>query len=157
MRYDGDSAHVLNAVAADVWRAWDGQRDLEALQSACGLDKATVIAALDGLRECGLLLGDPAEQRGAQGPYTPRGNHDQPRALPISDRFKNLSWGAGLHHAERTNPGRVLGLFNHRFGEFPNRILLTGERRSLPARPRLRRAPGCRNRDARRPRVLGAR
>jgi hypothetical protein len=51
-----DSAHVLNAVAAAVWRACDGQRDLQALQVACGRDESTVIAALDGLRACGLLV-----------------------------------------------------------------------------------------------------
>ena len=54
-----NAAHVLNAAAADVWRACDGQRDLQALERACGFDEVTVIAALDGLHECGLLLEGP--------------------------------------------------------------------------------------------------
>jgi hypothetical protein len=50
-----DTAHVLNATAAKVWRACDGSRDLVALQEHCELDRDTVELALQQLRDCGLL------------------------------------------------------------------------------------------------------
>jgi hypothetical protein len=50
-----DTAHVLNATAAKVWRACDGRRDLAALQEHCALDRDTVELALQQLRDCELV------------------------------------------------------------------------------------------------------
>lgn len=50
-----NQAHSLGTAAASVWRACDGDTDAEGLQSATGLDKDTVLHALEELRECNLL------------------------------------------------------------------------------------------------------
>jgi hypothetical protein len=48
-------AHSLNAAAAKVWRACDGQRGLPELQAHCGLDEVMLLHALDVLRSNHLL------------------------------------------------------------------------------------------------------
>ena len=48
-------AHSLNQTAARVWRACDGERDISALQVACGLDEETLQLALERLRTSRLL------------------------------------------------------------------------------------------------------
>jgi coenzyme PQQ synthesis protein D (PqqD) len=48
-------AHSLNAVAADVWRACDGDRDLGQLAEFTGLDRSAVELALNNLQEVGLI------------------------------------------------------------------------------------------------------
>jgi hypothetical protein len=49
-------AHSLDAVTASVWRACDGQRDVDALARFCALDPILVEVALDSLGNCALLL-----------------------------------------------------------------------------------------------------
>jgi hypothetical protein len=58
-----DSAHVLNETASSVWRACDGQRDVDALGTYCALDQETVLLALERLRSC-QLLDEPADGGG---------------------------------------------------------------------------------------------
>lgn len=48
-------AHSLNEVAARVWRACDGARDLVALGDECGVDEQTLRLALERLRDAQLL------------------------------------------------------------------------------------------------------
>lgn len=55
-------AHSLGAAAATVWRACDGDTDAEGLQAATGLDKDTVLRALEELRECRLLDEGPVSE-----------------------------------------------------------------------------------------------
>jgi hypothetical protein len=50
-----NQAHLLNPIAAEVWRACDGRRDIPALQAHCALDQDVVQLALDGLRSRHLL------------------------------------------------------------------------------------------------------
>ena len=48
-------AHSLNATAAAVWEACDGQRSHEELAAGCGIDEPTLELALDRLRGAHLL------------------------------------------------------------------------------------------------------
>jgi hypothetical protein len=48
-------AHSLNGIAARVWQACDGARDLDALAAHCGADEQTVRLALERLRDVQLL------------------------------------------------------------------------------------------------------
>jgi hypothetical protein len=48
-------AHSLNATAARVWRACDGNRDVARLAAVCELDAETVELALERLEGCRLL------------------------------------------------------------------------------------------------------
>jgi hypothetical protein len=50
-----DRAHSLGAAAAQVWRACDGTRSVEALSAELGLDGETIGRALDELSGCNLL------------------------------------------------------------------------------------------------------
>jgi hypothetical protein len=59
-----NQAHSLGTAAASVWRACDGDTDAEGLQSATGLDKDTVLHALEELRECRLLDEGPVSDAG---------------------------------------------------------------------------------------------
>src|SRR5688572_28389015 len=51
-------AHALSAKAARVWRACDGQRDVDALATELQMDTDAVTNALDELRDCSLLDGE---------------------------------------------------------------------------------------------------
>jgi hypothetical protein len=57
-----ERAHSLNPAAASVWRACDGQRDVEALARHCELDPVAVELALDSLRDCDLLIDFPGRR-----------------------------------------------------------------------------------------------
>jgi hypothetical protein len=53
-------AHSLNATAAAVWQACDGERDHEELAAHCGIDEPTLELALARLQAAHLLQGDSA-------------------------------------------------------------------------------------------------
>ena len=55
--YDSETndAHSLNAAVARVWRACDGERDIDALAVECGLDQDAVERALEALWDVRLL------------------------------------------------------------------------------------------------------
>ena len=60
-----DRAHSLSSIAARVWRACDGQRDVAGIAAHLSVDDETVTRALDGLRDCRLLDGEtPAAANG---------------------------------------------------------------------------------------------
>jgi coenzyme PQQ synthesis protein D (PqqD) len=50
-------AHSLNAVAAAVWRACDGQRDVDQLAGFTGFDRGAVELALNNLLDVELITG----------------------------------------------------------------------------------------------------
>jgi hypothetical protein len=57
-------AHSLNATAARVWQACDGQRDVEELALVCDLDQTTLTLALERLRAAHLLDDDASPSEG---------------------------------------------------------------------------------------------
>ena len=52
-------AHSLNITAARVWRACNGERDLDALAAECELERDTLLLALERLRAVHLLDDQP--------------------------------------------------------------------------------------------------
>ena len=56
---ESDIAHCLGPVAARVWRACDGTRDLTALVATTGASEDLVAASLVELGQKNLFLGGP--------------------------------------------------------------------------------------------------
>ncbi len=52
---ENSRAHSLNAATSKVWRACDGERDIEALRAQCELDRDAVKLALELLQEAALV------------------------------------------------------------------------------------------------------